>query len=208
MSRAERLLQLLQIPRRHRYPVSGGALAAELGVSLRTLYRDIRALQAQGAGIDGEPGLGYVLRPGFLLPPLMFSDEEMEALALGARWVAGRTDPRLGLAASAAFYGRLLGRAPVESSPAFALFVLAGGRGRPPHPPFVEAPRPVHAGNPQEHKSHTLRNLKAPRPVHAGNPQGDDAKPLLHNVLQACFRAGATASGTITRAARRFFRWR
>jgi predicted DNA-binding transcriptional regulator YafY len=88
VSRAERLLQLIQVLRRHRRPVSGRVLAGELGVSLRTLYRDIAALQAQGAAIDGEPGLGYLLRPGFMLPPLMFSEEEIEALVLGSRWVA------------------------------------------------------------------------------------------------------------------------
>ncbi len=99
MSRAERLLQLMQVLRRHRYPLSGAALASELGISLRTLYRDIASLRIQGARIDGEAGVGYVLRPGFVLPPLMFSEEEIEALALGARWVADRADPRLGDAA-------------------------------------------------------------------------------------------------------------
>jgi predicted DNA-binding transcriptional regulator YafY len=71
-----------------------------MGVSLRTLYRDIATLQCQGAEIEGEPGVGYVLRPGFMLPPLMFSTEEIEALVLGTRWVARRSDERLGLAAS------------------------------------------------------------------------------------------------------------
>ena len=73
MSRAERLLDLMQCLRRHRHPVSGTALAQSLGISLRTLYRDIASLQAQGADIQGEAGVGYVLRPGFTLPPLMFS---------------------------------------------------------------------------------------------------------------------------------------
>jgi len=99
MSRAERLLALIQCLRRHRQPVSGQTLANELGISLRTLYRDIASLQAQGASIDGEPGVGYVLRPGFMLPPLMFSEEELEALLLGSRWVAERADARLGAAA-------------------------------------------------------------------------------------------------------------
>jgi len=99
MSRTERLLDLLQILRRHRSPILGAALAAELGVSLRTLYRDIGTLRGQGAGIEGEPGIGYVLRPGFTLPPLMFSIEELEALVLGSRWVALRSDDR-GLAAA------------------------------------------------------------------------------------------------------------
>lgn len=99
MSRAERLLALMQVLRRHRRPVSGAALARELEVSLRTLYRDIASLQAQGAHIDGEPGMGYVLRPGFMLPPLMFSEEEIEALVLGSRWVADRADSELAAAA-------------------------------------------------------------------------------------------------------------
>lgn len=95
MSRSERLLQLLQVLRRHRRPVSGQELAREMAVSLRTLYRDIASLKAQGAEIDGEPGLGYVLKPGFVLPPLMFSSAEIEALMLGMRWVADRGDPAL-----------------------------------------------------------------------------------------------------------------
>lgn len=100
MSRTQRLLDLIQILRRHRYPVTGKQLADELDVSLRTLYRDIATLQTQGASIEGEPGIGYVLRPGFMLPPLMFSEEEIEALVLGSRWVARRTDKKLRLAAT------------------------------------------------------------------------------------------------------------
>src|SRR3984893_19055845 len=99
MSRAERLLQLMQVFRRHRYPVRGAALASELGISVRTLYRDIDSLRAQGALIDGEAGVGYVLRPGFMLPPLMFSEEEIAALVLGSRWVSERADTPLGDAA-------------------------------------------------------------------------------------------------------------
>lgn len=99
MSRAERLLGLVEELRRHRRPVSGHALAESLGVSIRTLYRDIASLRAQGATIDADPGLGFVLRPGFMLPPLMFPDDELEALVLGSRWVAGRADPRLATAA-------------------------------------------------------------------------------------------------------------
>lgn len=99
MSRSQRLLDLIQVLRRHRRPVAGATLADELGISLRTLYRDIDTLKAQGAHIDGEAGVGYVLRPGFMLPPLMFSEEEIEALVLGSRWVADRADGPLGAAA-------------------------------------------------------------------------------------------------------------
>jgi len=102
LSRSQRLLQLIQLLRSHRFPVAGAQLAATLGISLRTLYRDIGTLQEQGARIEGEPGLGYVLRPGFMLPPLMFSEEEIEALVLGSRWVAQRTDHRLSAGAQSA----------------------------------------------------------------------------------------------------------
>ena len=71
----------------------------EAGVSLRTIYRDIADLQGLGAQIDGEPGFGYVLQPGFLLPPLMFSEQEIQALALGAQWVSRQTDDEFALAA-------------------------------------------------------------------------------------------------------------
>lgn len=99
MSRSERLLSLLQVLRRYRQPVSGQTLAAELNISIRTLYRDIASLQAQGADIEGEAGVGYVLRPGYLLPPLMLTRDEIEALVLGTRFVAQRTDAQLANAA-------------------------------------------------------------------------------------------------------------
>lgn len=103
MSRAERLLSLMELLRGRRVPVAGAELARELGISLRTLYRDIATLQGQGADIEGEAGLGYILRPGFTLPPLMFSADEIEALVLGSRWVARRAaDDRLGNAAKSA----------------------------------------------------------------------------------------------------------
>jgi predicted DNA-binding transcriptional regulator YafY len=92
MSRTARLLDLLQLLRNRSTPITGPALAQELGISIRSLYRDIATLQAQGADVVGEPGLGYVLRPGFTLPPLMFSADEIEAIVLGSRWVAARAD--------------------------------------------------------------------------------------------------------------------
>jgi predicted DNA-binding transcriptional regulator YafY len=64
-------------------------------VSIRTLYRDIASLQAQGATIEGESGVGYIMKPGFMLPPLMFGSEELDALVLGMRWVADRGDDAL-----------------------------------------------------------------------------------------------------------------
>ena len=99
MRRAERLLQLLQILRRHRRPVTGDAIAQELEVSLRTVYRDIAALIADRVPIRGEAGVGYVLGEGFDLPPLMFTPDELEAVMLGLRWVARRGDQDLSRAA-------------------------------------------------------------------------------------------------------------
>jgi predicted DNA-binding transcriptional regulator YafY len=99
MSRATRLLDLLQILRRHRYPVAGEQLASELTISLRTLYRDIETLRAQGADIEAEAGIGFLLRPVFLLPPLMLTLDELEAIALGVKWVASRSDTDLSASA-------------------------------------------------------------------------------------------------------------
>ena len=99
MARVDRLLELLDILRRRRAPVTGSQLAEDLGISLRSLYRDIETLRKRGAEIEAEAGLGYVLKPGFLLPPLMFSRAEIEALVLGSRWVAKRGDPELAVAA-------------------------------------------------------------------------------------------------------------
>jgi predicted DNA-binding transcriptional regulator YafY len=99
VSRTSRLLDLIQALRQRRRPVTAAKLAEELSVSERTIYRDIQTLIGQGAPIEGEAGLGYVLRPGFVLPPLMFSDDEVEALVLGLRWVAERGDGPLGAAA-------------------------------------------------------------------------------------------------------------
>ncbi len=134
MSRAARLLDLLQALRRRRAAASGAELAAELGVSLRTLYRDVETLRAQGATIEAAAGLGFVLRPGFTLPPLMFDADEIDALALGLRWAATQSDPALAagarnaLAKIAAALPAGRGEA-VEASP-----LLAPGRIAPPGP--------------------------------------------------------------------------
>lgn len=99
MQRAERLLDLIQGLRRRRRPVTAETLAAELNVSVRTVYRDIGALLRQGVPVRGEAGIGYVLDAGFDLPPLMFSPDEIEAVLVGMRWLAERADPTLARAA-------------------------------------------------------------------------------------------------------------
>lgn len=95
VARAARLLALMQALRRRRRPVAARVLAEEFGVSQRTIYRDIETLVDQGAAIKGDAGLGYVLRPGFFLPPLAFDEEQTDALLLGLRLVAARGDPAL-----------------------------------------------------------------------------------------------------------------
>lgn len=101
-ARASRLLHLLDALHDRRQPVAAASLARDLGVSLRTVYRDIATLREQGADIAGDPGVGYQMRPGFLLPPLMFSESELEALVLGARWVRSLADAELADAAETA----------------------------------------------------------------------------------------------------------
>jgi predicted DNA-binding transcriptional regulator YafY len=99
MRRADRLFQIIQILRRHRGPVTADVIAEELETSKRTVYRDIADLAAQRVPIRGEAGVGYVLENGFDLPPLMLTQDEVEAAVLGAQWVAGRGDPELARAA-------------------------------------------------------------------------------------------------------------
>lgn len=99
MDKTERLFALLDALRRRRAPITAETLAEQEGVSVRTIYRDIQTLIALGAPIEGEAGLGYVLKMGFFMPPLMFSPSELEALVLGARWVQTLPDGDLGEAA-------------------------------------------------------------------------------------------------------------
>jgi predicted DNA-binding transcriptional regulator YafY len=100
MSRSTRLLHLLQALRGRRHPVTAARLAEDLGVSERTIYRDVADLMAQGAPISGEAGVGYILRPGLFLPPLMLSEDEVEAVLLGLRYVDQRGDDVLKIAAA------------------------------------------------------------------------------------------------------------
>jgi predicted DNA-binding transcriptional regulator YafY len=102
MSRTGRLFQLMDALRGNRRPVTANALAGQLGVSERTIYRDIQTLAQLGAPVDGSAGVGYVLRSGFFLPPLMFDADELEALVLGARWVGHQGDAALSAAADRA----------------------------------------------------------------------------------------------------------
>ncbi len=99
MAKSDRLLQLMQCLRTLSPPVKAQSLSDELGVSLRTIYRDIDTLRRSGALIDGEAGYGYTLQEDPALPPMMFSRDEMEALVLGLREVVQVADPVLAKAA-------------------------------------------------------------------------------------------------------------
>lgn len=99
MRRADRLFDIIQILRTAARPVTAAALAAAFEVTVRTVYRDIAALQASRVPIEGAPGLGYVLRRGFDLPPLMFTTQEVDAIAVGVRLLRRLRDPKLQAAA-------------------------------------------------------------------------------------------------------------
>lgn len=102
MRRADRLFLIIHALRGRRSALPARSLAETLGVSLRTVYRDVVDLQASGVPIEGEAGVGYVLRKGADIPPLMFNAEELEALVVGTRFVRAFGGKRLGLGASAA----------------------------------------------------------------------------------------------------------
>lgn len=101
MRRADRLFQIIQFLRTRRVTTASW-LANRLEVSERTIYRDVKDLILSGVNIEGEAGIGYVVRRGFDLPPLMFSEEEIRALTLGARIVDSWADPALATAAQSA----------------------------------------------------------------------------------------------------------
>jgi predicted DNA-binding transcriptional regulator YafY len=103
MRKGERLFQLLNLLRSRRGVVTSQEIAEQLRVSQRTVYRDIQALSLSNIPIESEAGVGYRLRPGFNLPPLMFEEDELEALMLGVRMVQGWSDTQLGDAANRAF---------------------------------------------------------------------------------------------------------
>ncbi|MFP7722364.1 helix-turn-helix transcriptional regulator [Lysobacter sp. A3-1-A15] len=130
MRRADRLFLLVNALRGRRRAVPARVLADDLGVSLRTVYRDVADLQHSGIPIEGEPGVGYMLRKGADLPPLAFNAEELEALIVGIRFARAFAGARLGAAAMRA----LLKIEAVVPPPVYArasrIAILApGGRG-------------------------------------------------------------------------------
>ncbi len=125
MRRADRLFQIVQLIRGRRLSTAD-YLAARLEVSPRTVYRDVAALQMQGVPIEGEAGVGYRMRAGFDLPPLMFTKEEAQALVAAVRLAQPSLDRALAAQSDSAL-GKIIAvlppaaRAAAESLPLFAL---------------------------------------------------------------------------------------
>jgi predicted DNA-binding transcriptional regulator YafY len=124
MRRAERLFQIIQILRRGHRAVTAQVLAAELEVSVRTVYRDVAELIGQRVPIEGAAGVGYLLRDGFDLPPLMFTEDELDALLIGTRIVESWADPELGRAA-ADVLAKIAAVLPEQMRPRIASLTLA-----------------------------------------------------------------------------------
>ena len=99
MRRIDRLFEIIQILRSEHTVVTARDIAKRLEVSTRTVYRDIQALQAMRTPIEGEAGIGYLMRQGYDLPPLNFSVEEVEAIVVGLSLVAQTGDKGLQRAA-------------------------------------------------------------------------------------------------------------
>ncbi len=109
MSRSDRMFEIIQLLRSAAAPLTAETIAVALEVTKRTVYRDISALAAMRVPIEGEAGIGYVMRPGFDLPPLMFSVEEIEAIAVGLALLGRAGDA--GLLAAAASVSQKIGTA-------------------------------------------------------------------------------------------------
>ncbi|NOE35055.1 MULTISPECIES: YafY family protein [unclassified Ruegeria] len=138
MSRTARLFQLMQALRSGPSPKTSAQLAQDLDVSARTIHRDIDALRGLGAVIDGEAGFGFTLIEDATLPPLGFTDDELEALVLGLREVQVIGDPALAEAANVALR-KLQGRLPARQSHRLSHAILAATRFDRPPAPTIDA---------------------------------------------------------------------
>lgn len=127
MSRISRLFELISVLRARRRPATAADLASELGISQRSIYRDIETLRSLGAPLDGQAGIGFQLREGFFLPELAFSPDELDALLLGLGWVQQRADASLVKASESALAKVLAARKnlPVANGETPALIAAA-----------------------------------------------------------------------------------
>lgn len=136
MSRTSRLFDLIKVLRARRMPVTALDLSHELGISARSVYRDIETLRSLGAPLEGQAGIGYCLRDGFFLPEFAFSPDELDALILGLGWVRQRADPTLAQGSESAL-AKILSAgknspATVDGPPALAAAASASERVDPP----------------------------------------------------------------------------
>lgn len=131
MSRADRLFQIVDQLRRHRF-LTAAQLAEHFEVSQRTIYRDVLDLNASGVPVVGEAGVGYRLDPSYRLPPLMFSHDEVEALVIGMRMVESWGDAELRRAARSILdkVNAVLPESGIERLDKTALFSLSFGAGK------------------------------------------------------------------------------
>ncbi|GAA4791939.1 YafY family protein [Lysobacter hankyongensis] len=131
MRRADRLFQIVQLIRGRRL-TTAAFLAERLEISPRSIYRDVAALQAQGVPIEGEAGVGYRMRRGFDLPPLMFDAREAQALVACVRIAQPRIDPALAAGAEDALAKILAVLPAAERAAAESLSVYAPSIGTDP----------------------------------------------------------------------------
>ncbi|CDN57946.1 Helix-turn-helix type 11 domain protein (plasmid) [Neorhizobium galegae bv. officinalis bv. officinalis str. HAMBI 1141] len=136
MSRTGRLFELISLLRARRMPVTAQYLARELGISRRSVYRDIETLRSLGAPLDGQAGIGYRLGEGFFLPEFAFSSDELDAVILGLGWVRQRADPALAQGSERALAkilsARKNGPATNDAPPALVTAASASERKDPP----------------------------------------------------------------------------
>lgn len=125
-----RMLDLLAILRGARGALTAAEIAGRLGSSPRTTYRDVAALQAMGVPIDGAAGLGYILRPGFHLPPLNFTPEEAEAITVGLALLR-RTGDRGFLAAAGSVAAKIAAAQPPQPARAKAMVLASPWHAQP-----------------------------------------------------------------------------
>lgn len=102
VAKADRLLKIITLLKGRRTVITARQLAEVLETSERTIYRDIQILLDTGFPVEGEAGVGYRLKPGFDIPPIMFTSEQLLAVQLGLKMVKGWSDKDLAVAAEQA----------------------------------------------------------------------------------------------------------
>lgn len=171
MRPSDRLFQIIQILRRSTQPVTAARIAEELEVSRRTVYRDIADLVGQRVPIVGEAGFGFLLDADYDMPPLMLTPDEIEAVVLGAQWVAGRGDPTLARAAQD-LLSKIMTAVPENLRP----FIIEPSVGTPPS--RTQAPEPIDLADVRQ-AIHEGRKLH----LHYRSPDGQETERKVWPVV-------------------------